>query len=627
MDPPAESAASSWPSTSTVTSTSRRAVAYDHVAVPRDDERPRVERVRRDERHGHRVEPPDEDGAAVREVVGRRSRRRRADDAVARDRAEALVADLPLELHHAAERRARRHDVVHRHRPLAAGLDVERGQLEHGVLAGERAREPCLEVGAVDRRQEADAAEVDAEHGDARAQVALQRPQHRSVAAQHDDDVGLLRHSSATISTPAPRQTPPAGRRASPITSGLPCVTTAARRTGSADCSCDPGIELIGKAGLFVVDEVEEELSVSLRAGKARVYDAGHAGVPAERRLRDVAQDARVNGRVADDAALRLRPARLELRLHERKRLPARGGGIESRRQRGPQRDERDVARDELGRVRKLGQVARVHALEDGHARVVAQPRMKLAVADVERDHVRRAVLEQAVGEAAGGRADVEAAQPVRGHAEGFERVLELLTAAGDVARRPLDDELRVLRDLLARLLHARERARRARAPAPAHATPRGRAPRAGRRAASSHASVVRRCRASSAGMAYGAQDAGESGASATELQKDSGGRVDRAAEPQRAKARRTDGIVGKPRLRLVERGEPSLVDTDLRAGKLGYRRQGRRALRRAGGAGPDRGSSSSRSSAPRAMRRSQSALRPSASRRACAGRLAPARP
>ena len=120
-----------------------------------------------------------------------------------------------------------------------------------------------------------------------------------------------------------------------------------------------------------------------------------------------------MNGRVADDAALRLRPARLELRLHERKRLPARGSGIESRRQRRPQRDERDVARDEVGRVRKLGQVARVHALEDGHARVVAQPRMQLAVADVERDHVRRAVLEQAVGEAAGGRADVEAAQPV----------------------------------------------------------------------------------------------------------------------------------------------------------------------------------------------------------------------
>ena len=82
------------------------------------------------------------------------------------------------------------------------------------------------------------------------------------------------------------------------------------------------------------------------------------------------------------------------------------------------------------GAYGKLGQVARIDALEDRHARVVAETRMKLAVADVERDHMRRAVLEQAVGEAARGRADVEAAQAVGGNVEGFERVLELRTAA-----------------------------------------------------------------------------------------------------------------------------------------------------------------------------------------------------
>ncbi len=37
-------------------------------------------------------------------------------------------------------------------------------------------------------------------------------------------------------------------------------------------------------------------------------------------------------------------------------------------------------------------------------------------------------------------------------HSERLERVLELLAAAGDIARRPLDDELGVLVDLLARL-------------------------------------------------------------------------------------------------------------------------------------------------------------------------------
>ena len=47
-------------------------------------------------------------------------------------------------------------------------------------------------------------------------------------------------------------------------------------------------------------------------------------------------------------------------------------------------------------------------------ARIVAQPRVQLAVADVDADDVRGAVLQQAVGEAAGGLADVEAAPAAR---------------------------------------------------------------------------------------------------------------------------------------------------------------------------------------------------------------------
>ena len=50
-----------------------------------------------------------------------------------------------------------------------------------------------------------------------------------------------------------------------------------------------------------------------------------------------------------------------------------------------------------------------VDALDHRDALVVAQPRVQLAVADVERDHPRGAALEQAVGEAAGRGADVEA--------------------------------------------------------------------------------------------------------------------------------------------------------------------------------------------------------------------------
>ena len=102
--------------------TSARPVPDHDVAAARDDERPRVERVRRDERQRHRVEPPHEHGAAVREVVRRRAGRRRADQPVARLAAEILAADRPLELDHPAEARARDDDVVDRDRGVRADL-------------------------------------------------------------------------------------------------------------------------------------------------------------------------------------------------------------------------------------------------------------------------------------------------------------------------------------------------------------------------------------------------------------------------------------------------------------------------------------------------------------------------
>ena len=60
------------------------------------------------------------------------------------------------------------------------------------------------------------------------------------------------------------------------------------------------------------------------------------------------------------------------------------------------------------------GQRARVDAFADDDARIGAQPPVELAAADVERDDAGGAALQQDVGEAAGRRADVERAAPVR---------------------------------------------------------------------------------------------------------------------------------------------------------------------------------------------------------------------
>ena len=132
----------------------RRSVPDDQLAPARDDERPGVEGVRRDEGDRHRVQTPDEHGPAVREVVAGRARRGRADDAVAAEPAECLAADGPFELDHPADDGARDDEVVDRDAPLVPDLDLEGRKLLDVVLAGEDASESRLQLVARRSRRE-----------------------------------------------------------------------------------------------------------------------------------------------------------------------------------------------------------------------------------------------------------------------------------------------------------------------------------------------------------------------------------------------------------------------------------------------------------------------------------------
>jgi hypothetical protein len=78
---------------------------------------------------------------------------------------------------------------------------------------------------------------------------------------------------------------------------------------------------------------------------------------------------------------------------------------------------------------------------------------MQLTVCDVDCNDAPGARLEQTVREPSGRRTDVGAVSPGDLDAPDVERVSELLAAAGHVPRRLLDDELDVVRELLARLL------------------------------------------------------------------------------------------------------------------------------------------------------------------------------
>src|SRR5579871_246557 len=236
------------------------------------------------------------------------------------------------------------------------------------------------------------------------------------------------------------------------VTSTRACATIATVSTG--ECCVDSLVEVIGEGRLLGMDEMQEDLAVSLRAGQSRVYDSGDARLPAERGLGHLAHDAAADFVVAHDAALaHVLASRLELRLDEDDRLPARRAEPQHGRQRDAHGDERDVADRERGREGKLRQRARVRPLHHRDPRVATKTRMELSVPDVERNHASCAALEEHVREPACRRADVDAVEPRRIHAEPVEPVRQLLASAGDVPRRKTDRELGLLVELDARFV------------------------------------------------------------------------------------------------------------------------------------------------------------------------------
>jgi hypothetical protein len=145
--------------------------------------------------------------------------------------------------------------------------------------------------------------------------------------------------------------------------------------------------------------------------------------------------------------------AGLELRLDQRHDRRGRRHHPEHGRQRQAQRDERDVDRGQVGRLRQGFEPAHVGALHDHHARVAAQSVVELAVAHVERVHPARAALEQDVGEAAGRGAHVQGDGARDVQPPGVERRRQLEPAAADVGqRRPQHGDAGVVGDGLAGL-------------------------------------------------------------------------------------------------------------------------------------------------------------------------------
>jgi site-specific DNA recombinase len=213
----------------------------------------------------------------------------------------------------------------------------------------------------------------------------------------------------------------------------------------------------VGLCGLLL-GEPSEELAVAVGAGDGGIDEALPLAVEFFRdEDADLLHGAVVEGGVADDAALSdIFPLQLELGLDEADDgaallQHAEGGGEDL-----GKGDEREVHDDEADLLAEGGdfQAAGVELLLHDDAGVSAELVDELVGADIDGVDLGRAVLEQAVREAAGGGADIEAGPALRRDAEGGEGALHLQAAATDVFRFLLDLQWGILRKLGARLVH-----------------------------------------------------------------------------------------------------------------------------------------------------------------------------
>ena len=193
---------------------------------------------------------------------------------------------------------------------------------------------------------------------------------------------------------------------------------------------------------------MHEDLAVALAAGDRRRCHADDAE-PARRevvRYGDHGGRARLHVTHHATFADGLAPG-LELRLDERDDVAAIAQLCERWRKRETQRDERDVGDHEIHGLFDGHTLARVHALVDDDARVLAQAPIELALPDVDGVHARGSALQQHIGEATGRRADVDGDLSGHVEAERVEGTGQLVTTARDVLGTGVDGELGVFRD------------------------------------------------------------------------------------------------------------------------------------------------------------------------------------
>ena len=153
----------------------------------------------------------------------------------------------------------------------------------------------------------------------------------------------------------------------------------------------------------------------------------------------EVFQYLQMHLRVADNTLFpHLFPSCLELRLDEARHLAALPQQAIQRREDQLQRDEAHVDGGKIQLLRYLlpRQVPRVGTLQTHHAPVAAQLPVQLSVAHIHRVDLRCAVLQHAVREASGGRADIGADLALQRNGKRLHGLFQLQSAPAHIPQR-----------------------------------------------------------------------------------------------------------------------------------------------------------------------------------------------
>ena len=156
----------------------------------------------------------------------------------------------------------------------------------------------------------------------------------------------------------------------------------------------------------------DKKFFVSLGSQNGRIDHAGDRQRYADEKCGKFVKHLLMQPRIPHDTAFAdLTLTDLELRFDQRQDGGVRLHKLKDSRYDNSEGNKRNVDRDEVDRFADgfKGQVADVGPFEDSNARVLSQFPRQLAIADIDGVNFVRAVLEEAVGETARGRAHIEA--------------------------------------------------------------------------------------------------------------------------------------------------------------------------------------------------------------------------